>query len=138
MPAATALGAMTATLAGPATAAGLAEGEILLPKVNLSSRVSLKGLLSGLGMGVAFTSAADFSGLSPQACCIGFVEQAATLQVGEKGTVASAATAVGVMPSSARVETSQVTFDRPYLLMVTDTGTGEPLLMARVANPAAH
>jgi serine protease inhibitor len=45
---------------------------------------------------------------------------------------------VGVMPSSARVETSQVTFDRPYLLMVTDTGTGEPLLMARVANPAAH
>jgi serpin B len=64
------------------------------------------------------------------------VEQAATLQVGEKGTVASAATAVGVLPSSARVETSQVTFDRPYLLMVTDTGTGEPLLMARVANPA--
>jgi serine protease inhibitor len=136
MPAATALGTMTTTLAGPASAVG--QAAVALPKVNLSTRVSLKGLLSGLGMGVAFTSAADFSGLSPQACCIGFVEQAATLQVGEKGTVASAATAVGVMPSSARVETSQVTFDRPYLLMVTDTGTGEPLLMARVANPAAH
>ncbi len=136
MPAASALGTMTTTLAGPASAAG--QAAVALPKVNLSTRVSLKGLLSGLGMGVAFTSAADFSALSPQACCIGFVEQAATLQVGEKGTVASAATAVGVLPSSARVETSQVTFDRPYLLMVTDTGTGEPLLMARVANPAAH
>jgi serine protease inhibitor len=28
-------------------------------------------------------------------------------------------------------------FDRPYLLLVTDTATGEPLFLARVANPAA-
>jgi serpin B len=136
MPAASALGTMTATLAGPATAAGLAEGEILLPKVNLSSRVSLKGLLSSLGMGVAFTPAADFSGLSPQACCIGFVEQAATLQVGEKGTVASAATAAGMVATS--LPANRIVFDRPYLLLVTDTSTGEPILAARVANPAAH
>jgi hypothetical protein len=27
-------------------------------------------------------------------------------------------------------------FDRPYLLLVTDTATGEPLFLARVANPA--
>jgi serine protease inhibitor len=42
--------------------------------------------------GVAFTPAADFTGLSPQACCIGLVEHAATLDVGEKGTVTSRAT----------------------------------------------
>ncbi|MGH3190286.1 MAG: serpin family protein [Streptosporangiaceae bacterium] len=139
MPAASALGTMTTTLTGHASAAGLSEGDaIALPKVNLSTRVSLKDLLSRLGMGVAFTSAADFSGLSPQACCIGLVEQAATLQVGEKGTVATAATAVGILPSSARVASRQITFDRPYLMLVTDTSTGEPLLMARVANPAAR
>ena len=136
MPAASALGTMTAALAGPASAVGL--DAIALPKVNLSSRVSLKDLLSRLGMGVAFTPAADFSALSPQACCIGFVEQAATLQVGEKGTVASAATAVGIVPSAAEAGGSQITFDRPYLLLVADAGTGEPLLLARVANPAAH
>jgi hypothetical protein len=30
----------------------------------------------------------------------------------------------------------QVVFDRPYLLLVTGTATGEPLFLARVANPA--
>jgi len=30
-----------------------------------------------------------------------------------------------------------VVFDRPYLLLVTDTATGEPLFLARVAHPAA-
>jgi serine protease inhibitor len=110
---------------------------VALPRVSLSTKADLKGLLAGLGMGVAFTSGADFSGLSPQACCIGLVEHAATLQVGEKGTVASAATAVGMMPTDAQAPpASQVTFDRPYLLLVTATSTGEPLFLARVADPA--
>jgi serine protease inhibitor len=60
------------------------------------------------------------------------------LRVGKKGTVASAATAVGVAPTAARVApVAQITFDRPYLLLVTATATGEPLFLARVANPAA-
>jgi serpin B len=110
---------------------------IALPKVSLSSRAGLKGLLSRLGMGIAFSPAADFAGLSPQACCIGLVQQAATLRVGEKGTVASAATAVGMTPTATRVPVPQIVFDRPYLLLVTDTATGEPLFLARVASPAA-
>jgi serpin B len=66
------------------------------------------------------------------------VKQAATLQVGEQGTVASAATAVGMQPTAERLELPQVVFDRPYLMLVTATATGEPLLAARVANPSAH
>jgi serpin B len=88
-------------------------------------------------MGVAFSPAADFSALSPQACCIALVKQAATLRVGEKGTVASAATAVGLAPTAMQVQPPQIVFDRPYLLLVTDTATGEPLFLARVADPAA-
>lgn len=30
-----------------------------------------------------------------------------------------------------------IVFDRPYLMLVTDKATGEPLFLARVANPAA-
>jgi serine protease inhibitor len=30
----------------------------------------------------------------------------------------------------------KVTFDRPYLMVVTDRATGEPLFMARVADPS--
>jgi serpin B len=110
--------------------------DISLPKVNLQDRVSMKGLLADLGMGVAFTGAADFAGLSPQACCIGLVEHAATLQVGEQGTVASAATGVGVIASAGQAGLlPPVTFDRPYLMVVTDRTTGEPLFMARVTDP---
>jgi serine protease inhibitor len=87
-------------------------------------------------MGVAFSSAANFTGLSTQACCIGLVEQAATLGIGEKGTVASAATAVGIEPTAGRVLPPPVVFDRPYLMLVTDRATGEPLFIARVTNPA--
>src|SRR6266700_7757655 len=110
---------------------------VSFPKVNLATQVSMKPVLSRLGMGVAFTPSADFTGLSPQACCIGLVEHAATLDVGEKGTVASAATAVGMQASAAHVAQSPlVTFDRPYLMVVTDRATGEPLFMARVADPS--
>jgi serine protease inhibitor len=141
MPPAAALRAITARLAARDGASWPAnpgsERAIALPKVSLSSRASLKGLLSRLGMGIAFSPVADFAGLSPQACCIGLVQQAATLRVGEKGTVASAATAVGITPTAARVPVPQIVFDRPYLLLVTDTATGEPLFLARVASPAA-
>jgi serpin B len=133
-PSAPQLTAMTARLTGPAAAR---TSDIALPRVNLAVQVSMKALLSELGMGVAFTGSADFTGLSPQACCIGLVQQAATLRVGEKGTVASAATAVGLAPTAVRLPVQQIVFDRPYLLLVTDTATGEPLFLARVASPAA-
>jgi serine protease inhibitor len=135
---AAALGSITSALAGqarypPAGTGGLAP--IALPKISLQSTASLDDLLASLGMGIAFTGDADFSGLSPRACCIGLVVHAATLAVAEKGTVGSAATAVGLMPTAVSVPLSRIVFDRPYLLLVTATGTGEPLFLARVADP---
>ena len=136
LPAAAALGAMTSRLASgqPRTLTR----SVSFPKVNLATQVSMKPVLTRLGMGVAFSPAADFTGLSRQACCIGLVEHAATLAIGEKGTVASAATAVGIVASAGRLLPPQVSFDRPYLMVMTDRATGEPLFMARVANPAAR
>jgi serpin B len=110
--------------------------DIALPKVSLRSAASLGNLLAGLGMGVAFSPGADFAGLSRQACCIGLVVHAATLAVAEKGTVGSAATAIGIAPTAISVPLTRIVFDRPYLLLVTDTRTGEPLFLARVADPA--
>ena len=136
MPAATSLGAMTSLLASGWS--GALASSIAFPKAHLATNISMKPLLTSLGMGVAFSPAADFTGLSTQACCIGLVEQAATLGIGEKGTVASAATAVGVEATAGRVLPPQVRFNRPYLMLVTDTTTGEPLFLARVADPSAR
>lgn len=118
---------------------------VSLPRVNLDTAGGvgdMKPTLEQLGMGVAFDQGADFTGLSPQACCIGFVQQAATLQVGEKGTVAAAAAAAGVIAaaSEAPEPARTITFNRPYLLLITATAhgySGEPLFLARVDNPTA-
>jgi serpin B len=134
------LGSITSALTGQAS--GRAAGTsglvpIGLPKVSLHSSAILGRLLTSLGIGIAFSSSADFSGLSPSACCIGLVVHAATLAVAEKGTVGSAATAVGVLPTAVSVSPGRIVFDRPYLLLVSASGTGEPLFLARVADPAA-
>ncbi len=129
LPSAAAVGKLTAGIA-----ASRRQTEIALPKVKLSSSYSLQDALTALGMGTAFGGRADFSGISPQACCIGFVRHAATLAVAEKGTVASAATAVGISASAGYVVLS---FDRPYLLVLRDALTGEPLMLAWVATPAS-
>jgi serpin B len=109
---------------------------ISFPKVSIGSNARMDDELKRLGMRLAFTDSADFTALSRQAGKLGFVQQAATLKVGEKGTVAAAAAAVGVEPAAGHVITREVDFNRPYLLLITDTRTGEPLFLAKVANPA--
>jgi serine protease inhibitor len=134
LPDAAALAAVTAArpAGGPAA--------VSLPKVNLAvsgPTGDMKSVLAGLGLGQAFTGAADFTGLSKDAGPLAFVQQAATLQVGEKGTVGAAAAVAGVEPASAVYAPVTVSFDRPYLLLVSAPATGEPLFLAEVANPAA-
>jgi len=138
LPSQASLTSITRSLDGPGAVA-----TVSLPRVNLDTAGGvgdMKPALDQLGMGVAFNQQdADFTGLSPQACCIGFVQQAATLQVGEKGTVGAAAAAVGMVAAAAMAprQTVTITFNRPYLLLITATATGEPLFLARVDNPAA-
>ena len=118
-----------------ASGSGSGDTGVALPKVSLSSAENMNNLLSRLGMGVAFGPQADFTGISPQAASIGLIVHAATLQVDEQGTVASAATAVGVGVAAIPPARRTVVFDRPYVVLITDTTTGEPLFLARVANP---
>jgi serine protease inhibitor len=105
-----------------------------LPKLDISSNARMDGELKALGMAQAFGPSADFTALSPQAANIGFVQQSATLKVDEKGTVGAAAAAVGIAPTDAFAG-RELDFNRPYLLLVTDLQTGEPVFLATVANP---
>lgn len=124
-------------LAGLTGELGRAAGTVAveLPRVSLRSQEQLKPILTGLGMGPAFAPAGDFGAMSPATDGIGEVVHAATLRVDSAGTVASAATAVTMEPTAAEVARHVVAFTRPYLMLITDTRTGEPLFLARVANP---
>jgi serine protease inhibitor len=111
---------------------------VSLPKVNLSisgAQGDMKQVLTELGMGQAFSGTADFTGLSPEAGQLAFVQQAATLAVAEKGTVGAAAAATGMTASARMGNPIMITFNRPYLMLITAKATGEPLFLAEVANP---
>jgi serine protease inhibitor len=142
LPSPASLTSITRSLNGPGSGSSAGLADVSLPKVNLDTTGDagdMKPTLEQLGMGIAFNQDADFTGLSPQACCIGFVQQAATLEVGEKGTVGAAAAAVGIEASSgiASGQHVTVTFNRPYLLLISAMATGEPLFLATVDNPTA-
>ncbi len=110
--------------------------DLTVPKVELRSRADLKPLLTGLGMGTAFSGDADLTGISPKATRLAFVRHAASLTMDEKGTEAAAATGAGVGALAAPPPGVKVVFDRPYVLVVRDTRTGEPLFLATVADPS--
>lgn len=108
--------------------------EVQMPKLDLQSDLDLKPALVSLGMGVAFSDAADFGRIAP-ALALSRVQHAAMMQVDEFGTVAAAATSVGAVPQSGPPR--HLVADRPYLLVLRDDATGSVLFLAKVVDPRA-
>ena len=106
---------------------------VLLPRLALRSTIEVTGHLAALGLAVATTDHADFSGLSPEALKIDQVVQEAVVKVAEEGIEAAAATAVRMMYAgmvTSRPRVAEIAFDRPFGLVVLDS-TGElPLFTA--------
>ena len=117
---------------------GLQSKEVILtmPKFEFESEFGLKGALSALGMPVAFTADADFSGMTGNRdLLISEVVHKAFVSVDEAGTEAAAATAV-VMRLTAAPETPvEVTVDRPFIFLIRDIQTNSILFVGRVLNP---
>jgi serpin B len=59
------------------------------------------------------------------------------LRINKWGTVASAATAVVGIATSARLTTLQLTFDHPFIFLIRDTKTGAILFESVIDNPTA-
>lgn len=112
-----------------------------LPRFHLDTEVELKGALVKLGMPTAFSEAASFSRITPDVGLkIAFVKHAADFAVDEEGTVAAAATVVGVTVKSApKRPLNAVRFNanRPFLFFLRDDRTGAVLFAGRLTNPAA-
>ena len=104
--------------------------EMMLPRFKLEYEVSLNDTLRALGMGIAFGSGADFSGMGPS-LFISEVKHKTFVEVNEEGTEAAAVTAVvGVksLPSVFRV-------DRPFFFAIYDAETETILFMGTVTEP---
>jgi serpin B len=109
---------------------------LVMPKFTFESSFGLKSVLSAMGMPVAFTDAADFSGMSGNKdLLIQDVVHKAFVAVDENGTEAAAATAVIVGITALPANPVDVTIDRPFIFLIRDIPTGTVLFLGRVMNP---
>lgn len=110
--------------------------DVTMPKFKFDGSFSLKDTLSKMGMGVAFSDGADFTGISAQGgLAIQEVIHKSFVSVSETGTEAAAATAVGVGETSAP-EPAAITIDRPFLFVIRDNATKSILFVGRVEDPS--
>ena len=121
--------------------AGLATRQVTLalPRFRVTGQFSLGAVLAALGMPLAFTSRADFTGITTaQPVHLSDVVHQAYLDVAEQGTEAAAATAV-VIRAAARVMIPdppvELIVDRPFLFAITELASGLPLFLGRVTDP---
>ncbi|MDY7394653.1 serpin family protein [Aureibaculum sp. 2210JD6-5] len=105
-----------------------------MPKFTFDYETMLNDALKNLGLGVAFTDAADFSGLSDRPTKISFVKQKTFIEVNEKGTEAAAVTAVGIETTSAG-QNIQLMLNRPFLFLITEKNTNSICFIGKVGLP---
>lgn len=137
-------------VAEPATVAGiLAElepgrpGVLALPKVRLGYEAKLKPELLEMGLGPAFGNDADFSGVfeGEVPSRISEVIQKTRLEIDEEGTTAAAATviqwrSIGLVYPPPR-KPFEMIVDRPFLMMLIESGTESPLFFGVIGDPTA-
>jgi len=113
--------------------------ELVLPRFEVNTSLSLKKTLSALGMAKAFADGADFSGMSTEdkSLKIDEVVHKAVLKVDEQGAEAAAATGVviGVRSALPPREVRKFTVDQPFLVAIVDKATNAVLFMGRVREP---
>ncbi len=109
---------------------------VRMPKFKLEFEDSLNGALTAMGMGIAFSGAADFSRMSAGGgLYIDEVLHKTYVDVNEEGTEAAAVTSVSMVSSCCGPPWYVI--DRPFLFVIRERFSGTILFMGRIMNPAA-
>jgi len=110
--------------------------QLSLPKFKIEDDLALNDTLEAMGMRQAFSSEADFSGMtSEKNLAINKVVHKSFIDVDEKGTEAAAATGVSMNLLSVRETTPPYQFvvDHPFFFFIIDKRTDTILFMGRLA-----
>ncbi len=119
---------------------GLHEEEVgvYLPKFKFETKYFMAKTLKKMGMPLAFTDYADFSGMTgTKNLKISDVIHQAFVEVNEEGTEAAAATGVIIVRVTAVRPITRKVFnaDHPFIFLIQQNCTGNILFMGRVSNP---
>ncbi len=105
---------------------------ISLPRFKLEYAIDLKDTLKALGMEIAFTKEANFSGMTPSSIWIDKIQHKTFVEVNEEGTEAAAVTNVASGVRSGPVE---MNVNRPFFLAIRDNQTGNILFVGSIVEP---
>jgi serpin B len=112
-------------------------GTVELPRFKLENEYDLTGVLPPMGMPLAFTTRADFSGISDEPLRLSFVKQKTYITVNEQGTEAAAVTTVGARSMMLKREPPPFHFivDRPFFVAIRERQTGLILFLGAISDP---
>jgi serpin B len=111
--------------------------ELVMPKFKFAFEHVLNDNLEKMGMGIAFTDAANFSNMiEDRPVKISEVKQKTFVEVNEEGTEAAAVTSVGVVLTSVPV-IQTVRFDQPFLFVIRENLSGLVLFVGVMNDPSA-
>lgn len=113
------------------------EVQVTMPKFKFEYERSIGEDLKSMGLGIAFTGEADFSGISDIDLLISEVIHKTYIDVNEEGTEAAAVTAIvfettSVGPSGPVV----IRFDRPFLFTITENSSNAIMFAGKLGAPA--
>ncbi len=114
------------------------EGVIHMPKFELKYDIRLNKILQALGMGIAFSGAADFTKMySPGNLFISEVKHKTYVKVDEEGTEAAAVTSVEISLTSNNGGSSKfyMRIDRPFIFVIKDNHANSILFIGKIINP---
>ena len=107
-----------------------------LPKFTYKTEYDLKDMLIDMGMDIAFSFGADFSGMNGYGGL--FIEKVlhkAFIEVNEEGTEAAAATTVHMLESAMPGQPEVFDANHPFLYLIQHKDTGTILFMGKVVDP---
>jgi serpin B len=111
---------------------------VYFPKFKIETEYRLPATLSSMGMPLAFTVFADFSGMDgAKDLFISDVIHKAYIDLNEEGTEAAAATGVIFWKTAVRDDSPIPVFkaDHPFVILIRDNDTGTILFIGEVTNP---
>jgi serpin B len=112
--------------------------DIRFPKLKYAYDIKLNDALTSMGMGVAFTGAADFRGINRDGgLYIDYVRHKTFIELNEEGTEAAAVTIVAIDKMSAGPQKIPFYLNQPFIYAITEKDTGTILFIGSVKNPVA-
>jgi len=106
---------------------------LFLPRLKLEYKIKLNDALTALGMGIAFSGQADFSGINKNGgLYINKVYHKTFLELDEQGTEAAAVTVVEIWETSAG---PVMRADHPFIFVIREKYSDTILFMGKIIQP---